>query len=263
MADTPKLPDHEVLPSGKTIIRHFNEDGSLREEIQMHGLIDIGITRRFRNAEITSEDYFSKNRMVSRKSYEKARCNYPDMPAADTSIKDIGADLLRMVRLQQHQNKEDAEKRFRESTASRFPKPDSTNWIRVTAGRKSHLVIFESHDWKLLSRESSIPSGRYWMQEFGFSGPPGGGASVHKGVQVGFEVTSNRLDTLEVSKKLLDEVLAYVKNPPEISQWQGSIRPRPKPRKKPAPAWPTVLPPLIEFLSGLTEPKVQIFNHHR
>jgi hypothetical protein len=68
---------------------------------------------------------------------------------------------------------------------------------------------------------------------------------------------------LETSKAVLNEVSNFIKNPPEISVWQGSIRPRSKPRKKPAPSWPEVLPSLINFLSQLKEPTVKIFNHHQ
>jgi hypothetical protein len=59
---------------------------------------------------------------------------------------------------------------------------------------------------------------------------------------------------------LLKEVIEFEKLEP--TQWQGSIRPRRKPRKQ-IYVWPTVLPPLIDFLEGLQEAKVKIFNHHR
>jgi hypothetical protein len=68
---------------------------------------------------------------------------------------------------------------------------------------------------------------------------------------------------LNASRLLLTEVNAFATNPPETTRWSGSIRPRSKPRKMPELAWLTVLPPLIEFLSGLQDEKVKIFNHHQ
>ena len=68
---------------------------------------------------------------------------------------------------------------------------------------------------------------------------------------------------LEISKALLNDVVQYANNPPEVSRFQGPIRPQRKPQAAPAPARPAVLPPLIEFLSELSEEKVKIFNHHQ
>lgn len=265
--NTQRPPEHEVLPSGKTIIRQFGKDGSLCRESHNYGAIDIGISYTFQKGVKIEETYFSKSRLVSRKSYEKARANYPDMPPSDNSIEDWGKDLLRDLRAQQKQRKLETEGRVAESEESRFPRPTSTNWLRVIAKDKSHLVVFASRDWKILARETSIPTGREWLRVFGFSGSSeskGDGKSIiAKGLEIGYEVTADRLAMLETSKLLLNEVVNLVKNPPEISYWHGSIRPRPKPRQRHILAWPNVLPPLIEFLSGLQESKVKIFNHHQ
>jgi hypothetical protein len=257
-----QIPEYEKLSSGKTIVRRFDEnDKSLLDETHSYGILEIAIKCSFSKGVKTDELYFTKRRMVSRRTYEKARIDYADMPPADGTIEDLGSLLLRGARKQQLQNKAEAERRLAESAESYFPRPASTNWLRVISGEKSHLVVFASRDWKVLSRESSIPMGRHWLRSFGFHGTPGSGG-IAKGLEVGFEVTGDRLTMLNDSKSLLSEVTAFVNNPTEPSQWQGSIRPRRKPRKH-ILAWPSVLPPLIEFLSGLQEPKVTIYNHHR
>jgi hypothetical protein len=256
-----QLPAHEQLPSGKKIMREFGQDGSLIRETHGYGLLDITIQHNFTHGAKTEETYFVKRRLASRRTYEKARAAYADMPPADNTLEDFGSLLLRDVRQEQRRNKAEAERRLAESSESRFPRPASTNWLRVISGEKSHLVIIASRDWKVLSRERTIRSGPEWLRLFGFYGPPG--TSVARGLEVGYEVTGDRQAMLECSRALLPEVMNYVANPPETSRWQGSIRPRPKPRKPPPLAWPTVLPPLIDFLSGLQEPQVKIFNHHQ
>ena len=254
---------HEQLPSGKTIIRHFGDDGSLVEETHGYGVLDIAIKCNFQAGTKIDETYFAKGRMVSRRSYEKARATYTDMPVADNTLEDFGSSLLQMVRKQQRQNKAATERRLAESAESRFPRPASTNWLRVISEEKSHLVVFASRDWKALSSERMIRTGREWLGLFGFSGAPGVTGGVAEGLVVGYEITGNREAMLSASRMLLTEVNAFAANPPEVSRWSGSIRPRPKPRKPPPLAWPAVIPPLIEFLAGLQEPTVKIFNHHR
>ena len=44
-----------------------------------------------------AETYFVKKRMVGRAKYEKARGEYPDMPVADESLVDVGAELTRLA----------------------------------------------------------------------------------------------------------------------------------------------------------------------
>jgi hypothetical protein len=249
-----QLPKYEDLPSGKKIIRDYDECGSLIREQHSYSGLEIGISYTFQNGVKIEETYFSKKRLISRKSYEKARNNYSDMPASDAAIEDWGKDLLRDMRAEQKQRKLEAEKRFAESEESHFSRPESTNWLRVIAKDKAHLIEFASRDWKLLSREKSIPTGLEWLQVFGFLGSSEGksdGSVVARGLEIGYEVAGNRAAMLETSKAVLNEVANFIKNPPEVSVWQGSIRPRAKPRKKPAPTWPEVLPPLINFLSEL------------
>ena len=86
---------HEQLPSGKTIIRHFGDDGSLVEETHGYGLLDIAIKYDFGSGVKSGETYFCRRRLVSRRTYEKARKKYKDMPRADGTLEDWGATLLR------------------------------------------------------------------------------------------------------------------------------------------------------------------------
>src|SRR5438105_4042721 len=90
-------PTHEQLPSGKVIIRHFGADGLLSAEIHAYGHMDIAMTCEFSAGVKVGEMYFSKRRLVSRSSYEKARTAYTDMSLADNAIEDSSADLLRMA----------------------------------------------------------------------------------------------------------------------------------------------------------------------
>jgi len=87
----------EKLPSGKTIRRQYDDEGKLIQESHSYGMLDIGITIDFTNGVKSSECYTATRRIASRRAYEKARANFPDMPAADADLEDFGAELLRMV----------------------------------------------------------------------------------------------------------------------------------------------------------------------
>src|SRR5690349_10625697 len=99
-----------------------------------------------------------------------------------------------------------------------------TNWIRVAAGEKSHLIVFSSHDWKILGREPGIPMGRHWLKTFGFYGPSN--PAVAKGPLIGYEVIGDRETMLSDSRLLLPEVVAFANNPTPPSYFHGSVRPR-------------------------------------
>ena len=62
---------HEQLPSGKTIMRDFNDDGSLKRETHCYRGLDIGIECTFLEGKKIEETYFAKGRLVGRKTYEK------------------------------------------------------------------------------------------------------------------------------------------------------------------------------------------------
>jgi hypothetical protein len=255
-----QLPQHEKLPSGKVIRRRFRDDSSLIEETHSYGTLDIVISLWYEEGVKTTEIYYVKRRLASRRNYEKARGAYPDMPPADATLEDLGGVVNKEARQYQSLIKKEREARFAASAESKLPRPTGTNWLRVIAGDKWHLVVFASRDWKLLSNESRIPMGRHWLRTFGFAGPPG--STVAEGLQVGYEVTGDRNEMLKVSKLLLPQVVEFASDPTPQSYFHGSTRPR-KPPRKHVLAWPSVLPPLIEFLEGLTEAEVKIYNHHQ
>jgi hypothetical protein len=106
-----KLREYEELSSGKTIIRRFDDnDGSLLEETQGYGIPEIAIKCSFCKGVKTDELYFAKRRMVSRRTYEKARVDYADMPPADGTIEDWGAELLRGMAEERQQHRTEASK---------------------------------------------------------------------------------------------------------------------------------------------------------
>lgn len=61
----------------------------------------------FANGVKTAEVYFVKNRMVNRKRYEKARLVFPEMPASDESLVDVGAKLIELARAERRQHAEE------------------------------------------------------------------------------------------------------------------------------------------------------------
>jgi hypothetical protein len=100
----------EELPSGKVIVRTLGEDGSLIEESHGYGALDIGINYSFDAGVRISETYYAKRRMVSRRTYEKARAAYADMPAADATLKDWGADVLKAAAKERRQHRMEAKR---------------------------------------------------------------------------------------------------------------------------------------------------------
>jgi hypothetical protein len=99
---------HQQLPSGKVVSRDFGPDGSLVMESHVYGLVDIGIEYVFSAGVKVQETYFYKTRLVGRRTYEKARANYPDMPEPDTSAEDWGAELLRAAANETRQHRSEA-----------------------------------------------------------------------------------------------------------------------------------------------------------
>ena len=111
----------EDLPDGSTLRRRFEDGrlvGSTRERIHPSGRrttirfdtvgakvaeshsvgLDIILTMTFENGVKTSETYVCKRRLVGRKTYEKRRADYPDMPSADAGLQDLNAELLALER---------------------------------------------------------------------------------------------------------------------------------------------------------------------
>lgn len=96
---------HEELPSGKKVIKDFDDDGNLVSETHVYGMLDIAIKLEFNGGVKSSEMYFVKQRLVSRKRYEKVRSEYTDMPPADGQLEDIGSDLAKAARQERQQQK--------------------------------------------------------------------------------------------------------------------------------------------------------------
>lgn len=106
---------YQQLPSGKTIMRDFAPDGSLAEETHVYGSLDIGIASVFINGAKIEETYFYKGKLVGRRTYEKARIKYPDMPEPDAAMEDWGTEILRGV----------AEEKSEHNLESKRHKPNS------------------------------------------------------------------------------------------------------------------------------------------
>jgi hypothetical protein len=104
--------EHEKHSSGKEIMRLFNDDGSLYQENHSHGMLVIAIQYTFKEGKKIDETYFSKKRMVSRRTYEKVRLAYADMPPADNALEDWGAKLLRGMAKEKQQHRVEAERRI-------------------------------------------------------------------------------------------------------------------------------------------------------
>jgi hypothetical protein len=119
-----QLPQHEKLPSGKEIRRRFRDDSSLIEETHSYGTLDIAISLWYEESVKTSEIYYVKRRLASRRSYAKAQGAYPDMPPADATLEDLGG-VIKEVRQYQSLIKKEREARFAASAESKLPRPTS------------------------------------------------------------------------------------------------------------------------------------------
>ena len=145
--------EHQELPTGKTIIRQLNADGQVTSESHAYGMLDIGITIEFNEGVKTGEMYFAKQKLVSRKQYQKLRVEYADMPPPDAQLEDFGGDLLKDVRAERRQRAQAAKEHvadaeaaaqidsFCESMLSTGKRADAESWIESkyhTLGEYSH-----------------------------------------------------------------------------------------------------------------------------
>jgi hypothetical protein len=89
--------EHEDLPSGKRVLRKFHPDGTLASETHSYGLVEIACELAFVSGKKVAETYLVNKRLVGRARYEKARAKYPDMPAADPTMPDTGAELTKLA----------------------------------------------------------------------------------------------------------------------------------------------------------------------
>jgi hypothetical protein len=131
---------HEQLPSGKLIFKHFGEDGVLVEERHTYGNLDIGICYTFQADVKIDEAYFAKRRMVSRRAYEKERNAYNDMPVADGTLQDVGAELLRAVARERRQRSVEAKQRRPDPDEAR--KLDAFCSMLMKKGRREDAVTW-------------------------------------------------------------------------------------------------------------------------
>lgn len=120
--------EYEDLPSGKTVVRTFDEDGRIASETHSYGLLEIACSFEFAAGKKTAESFFVKKRMAGRARYEKARAQYPDMPEADRTMPDTGAELIRLAGIEKKQ-KAAANKRRRENPLSEEQQKEATRQI--------------------------------------------------------------------------------------------------------------------------------------
>lgn len=85
----------QMSPAGKRTTVEFDENGVKIQEIHSYAT-DIILFIAFSGNE-RSETYIHKNRLISRKTYEKVRMAFPEMPPADSSLEDQNAELLKLV----------------------------------------------------------------------------------------------------------------------------------------------------------------------
>ena len=124
----------ETLESGKAIVRLYDdESGHLVSEEHSHGTADIAITLVYEDGKKIAERYICKRRLVKRKKYEEARRAFPDMPAADTSIRDASAEL---VQLEAEEKRQSASARQRHVADAANAKQNDEFCLRILeAGR--------------------------------------------------------------------------------------------------------------------------------
>lgn len=95
--------EDQALPTGKSVMRRYDNEGRLTQETHAYGLLDIAIQMEFTASEKTGEMYFAKKRLVSRARYEKVRAEYPDMPPADPALDDFGGELAKAAQSERRQ----------------------------------------------------------------------------------------------------------------------------------------------------------------
>ena len=171
---------NEQLPSGKLVIRHFGEDGFLIEEFHLYGGCAIGITYNFKDGVKVDESYYSKGRTVTRRTYEKARASYPDMPAADATLTDSGAKLLRAVSRERRERSAEAKRRvanpdearkndeFCQCLMNTGKRQNAVEWIKIgshTLGERGWLA-----SRRLIERLSSLGCGQIYACEINSDG---------------------------------------------------------------------------------------------
>lgn len=88
-----------IFASGLERTRRYDAQMQLIEETHGYG-IQILCTKGYQAGLKISEVYICNKRLVTRRSYEKARQAYPDMPIADASLHDSSAALNKLLKLE-------------------------------------------------------------------------------------------------------------------------------------------------------------------
>ena len=86
--------------TGLQVNREIGADGKLARETHLYlddGRPVILLTRTYHAAKVVGEQYMVNMRLVSRKTYEKVRTKYPQMPPSDDGAQDQSAELRQMV----------------------------------------------------------------------------------------------------------------------------------------------------------------------
>ena len=120
--------ESEQLPSGKLVLRTLDVEGRLVQEMHSYGMLEIACTMEFAAGKKIGESYVVKKRVAGRKRYEKARLDYPDMPAADETLSDTGAELIRLMGIERKQ-KAAANKRRKENPPTDKQKREAARQI--------------------------------------------------------------------------------------------------------------------------------------
>lgn len=106
----------------------------------MHGMLDIAIKFEFQAGVKLCEMYFVKQKLVSRKRYEKALLDYPDMPSADADVEDLGGELAKAARQERQQLKKAREQH--EPNAEVAAQIDSFCETMLQAGRQEDAAVW-------------------------------------------------------------------------------------------------------------------------
>ena len=107
--------------------RQFDAGGKLLREtrgyLEANGSrLAILLMREYKAGRVIGETDIVKGRVVSRRSYDKARVNFPPMPAPNTSIEDRNARLLRTMAAERRSRHDAAKAHVRHRQRGREPR---------------------------------------------------------------------------------------------------------------------------------------------
>jgi hypothetical protein len=183
---------NEEFPSGKTITRDFDDNGRLSSEMHMHGMLDVCLQRSYSADGSIDEMYFVKRRLVSRARYEKARADYPEMPAADAGLQDLSGELVKGAAREQRERSKAAKQHvadearaaeidsFCTSLMERGQRKEAAAWLE---SRKNTLgELSSAASCRLVAKLSKLGCGQVYACEIDQS--VDGGNSGHLVVEL-------------------------------------------------------------------------------